>query len=546
MRKLIGLLIAVVLVVSLATVAFATDIQYPMEIPTSVTVAAGEKMEYTAYGMAAEALMGNSLTVTSAAAGNVGFAYGMGNAVMTEEGGVYTATVELTGNPMSGIYFSIENTTDAAAEYTLEFVGAVGTAGNPEVLTLTDNAAELEIVFDYMNNVYDYNLKYVATEAGVLTISNIKAVDPSDETNAIDSYNVQMSLDGFANYTESLNPDYTPGDTVSFLVEAGDELAIYALATDWDMAPAAVMTADVKLNTAGSQAYPIPVNAIGNYIVEGDEVWYAVNSMLAGNIIAVQGDNASIEIDGVVVNAVDGLATAVLNGDGATIAVKVSNADDMIIVAAPTEIDAAGDYTADVAAGAEVEIAVNSKLAGAILTVEGEDAYILIGTTKYDAVDGVATAVLDGEGATIAVRIGNAGDAAAQYALNIAYAPTVIAAAGDYKVNLAAGAEVEYVVNSKLDGAVVTVKGEGAYLIVDGVKVEGKDGVVTATLTAKAATIKLVVGNAGTAAAEWTVNVAAPVATNAETGDFGVIAAVVSLAVSAISGTAIIAKKKEN
>lgn len=545
MKKLISLLVAVVLVACLATVAFATDVQYPMEIPTTLTLDAGEKAEFTMYGMAADAVMGNTLVVTSQAAGIVAVNGGMQSVPMVEEAGAYCVSVALSGNPMSGIYFSVENTSGAQAEYALEYVGPVGSAGNPEVITLTNNQADLEIVFDYMNNVYDYSMKYVATEAGVLTIYDIAAVDPSDDTNAIDSYNVMMSLDDYMTYNESLNPDWTPGSVVSFAVEAGDELDIYAVASDYDMAPAAVMTAKIALYTAGTEVNPIPVNAIGNYIVDGDEVWYAVNSMLAGNIIAVQGDNAAITMGDTVIPAVDGLATAVLNGAGATIAVKVSNATDMIILPAPTEIDAAGDYTADVAAGAEVELAVNSMLAGAILTVEGEDAYILIGTTKYAAVDGVVTAVLDGTGATIAVRIGNAGTAAAQYKLNIAYAPTAINATGDYKVTLAAGTEAEYVVNSKLDGAVVTVKGEGAYLIVDGKKIEGKNGVVTATLEAKAATIKLVVGNAGTTAVEWTMNVVVPTS-NPETGDFGVIAAAVSLAISAISGTAIIAKKKEN
>ena len=289
---------------------------------------------------------------------------------------------------------------------------------------------------------------------------------------------------------------------------------------------------------------PIEIDAAGDYTVEGDEVVYAINSMLNGYIIVVQGENAVLEIDGTVIKADGGVASAVLNANGPVIKVKVTNADDMIILPAPTEIAAAGKYNATVAGGAEVEYAINGKLAGAMLTVKGEGAYIYVNGTKHIAVDGVATAVLDGAGAVIAVKIGNEGAESAQYELEIAYLPTAINAAGDYKVALAAGAEVAYVLNSKLDGYVITVKGEGAYLIIDGQKVEGKNGVVSASLTAKAATISVIVGNAGTAAAEWTMNIAA--ADNADTGDFGIVAAAIALAVSAVSGTALIAKKKEN
>lgn len=542
MRKIIGLLVAVVLVMSLATVAFATtdagtyDIYDVANLPASITLGAGETATYM---ISDWSCFGNTMEVVGE---NATVMVNMWSSASTADSADNKAVVVLEGRRYCQV--DITNNGTAAATYTLSVVAPKGTMGNPDTLLLPTGAAELEIVFDFTLSQYEYYYSYTATEAGVLTFSNIKAVDPSNAENAIDDYNVMMSLDGFMNYTESMNEDWTPGSEVSYTLEAGDVLSIYIRVSDYDMGPAAVLTADINMYTAGSQAYPIPVNAIGDYVVEGDEVWFAVNSMLAGNVIVATGENAAIEIDGTVIKAVDGLATAVLNGNGATIAVKVTGADDMIIVPAPTEVNAAGDYTADVAAGAEVEYAINSKLAGAILTVKGEGAYIYMNGTKYNAVDGVAVAVLEGNGAVIAVKIGNASEVAAQYALNIAYAPTEIAAAGDYKVTLAAGTEAEYAVNSKLAGYVVTVKGEGAYLIIGDKKVEAKDGVASATLEGTGATIKLVVGNAGTASAEWTVNVAA--VSNDETGDFGVIAAVIALATSAIGGTAVIAKKKEN
>lgn len=633
MRKIIGLLVAVVLVMSLATVAFATtdagshDIADIAELPASITLDAGETATYM---ISDYSCFGNTLEVVGV---NGQVMVNMWTTANTADSADNKAAVVLDGRRSCQV--DITNVGSETAEYALAVVVPAGTMNNPVALELVDGAAQVELTLDFTLMQNEYYYSYTAAEACVLNITNIAAVDPTDAANAIDDYNIMMSVDGFYNYTESMNEDWTPGSQVSYTLAAGETVLVYVRATDYDMGPAAIVTFDVALEpVAGTYENPIFVDAIGDYVVEGDEVWYAVNSMLAGNIIVVQGEDAAIEIEGTVIPAVDGIATAVLNGEGATIAVKVTNADDMIILPAPLEIEALGDYTVDVAAGAEVEIAVNSMLAGATLTVEGEGAYIYMNGTHYPSVDGVVTVILEGEGATIAVKIGNASEAAAQYALNIAYgapyevdaagdyeatipagqyielavnsmlagatitvegegaylivdgttykavdgvvsavlnsegatiavvigneseedavypvtiafAPTAINAESDFKVTVAAGAAVEYVVNSKLDGAVVTVKGEGAYLIVDGVKVEGKDGVVTATLEAKGATISLVIGNAGTAAAEYEVSVDVP-AGNPETGDFGIIAAVVALATSAVAGTAVIAKKKEN
>lgn len=536
MRKLISLLLAVVMVMGLATVAFATTDAGDYcpnsleEVPASITLGAGETASYTIFDMMGT-MTGSVMTVK----GENGHIYaGMvqGFTAMNPDN-----TASVTLEAMRGmISFSIVNEGTAEATYEISFAAPLGSRSNPApVQAGTGIIAETDGMSGYV-----YNFKYTAGNTPeTVTISNV-AILAGDEANIVPSV---------ALYSDSMADAVLENGVATIDLYAGESVIITVTliesdySTAWGMAVASFDLAAVEA-PVGARVNPIEVDAAGDYVVEGDEVWYAVNSRLAGYIIAVQGDNATLVVGEDTINAVDGLATAVLNGNGAVIPVAVYNATDMIIMPAPTEISAAGDYTADVAAGAEVEFAVNSRLAGAILTVEGKDAYILIGTTKYQAVDGVATAVLDGEGATIAVKIGNAGTAAAQYKLNIAYAPTAINAVGDYKVTLAPGAEAEYVVNSKLDGAVVTVKGEGAYLIVDGKKIEGKDGVVTATLEAKAATISLIVGNAGKTTGEWTINVA--LNDNPKTGDFGMIAAVAVMAMSAIGGTAVIAKKKEN
>ena len=542
MRKIIGLLVAVVLVMGLATVAFAaTDagehvITAEADIPTTITLAAGETATYSFEGDAAWAVFGKVARLSGDKDGKLWLIPGFWGNDLWE--GVAEGYLE--GHPMRGaITVAVENTGSETATYKFEVMGPVGSIGNPDTY--------LDLVWaNWPNCTMDTNYEYYYTytagaTAEILTISELN-LDYSDVSNlnynvVLTSENDEASMFNGVGYDESVSIGLNAGETAIITIRAAEIELMQGMVS-------VSFKASVAEAPAGSKVLPIEVSMLGDYIVEGDEVWYAINSMLAGNLIVVQGENAAIEIDGTVITAVDGLAVAVLNGEGATIAVKVTNADDMIIMPAPIEISAQGDYTVDVAAGAEVEIAVNSKLAGAILTVKGEGAYIYMNGTKYTAVDGVASAVLEGEGAVIAVKIGNASETAAQYALNIAYAPTEIAAAGDYKVTLAAGAEAQYAVNSKLAGYVVTVKGEGAYLIINGTKVEAKNGVATATLEGAGATIKLVVGNAGTATGEWTVNIAA--VSNDETGDFGVIAAVVALATSAIGGTAVIAKKKEN
>ena len=344
------------------------------------------------------------------------------------------------------------------------------------------------------------------------------------------------------------------GDDASLVVDGTVIKAVDGVATAVLNGEGAVIPVGV-FNAVDMIILPAPteISTAGDYkatVGAGATVEYAINSKLAGAVLTVTGEKAYILVGTTKIDAVDGVATYVLDGEGATIAVKVGNAGDasaeyaLNIAYPPVVITATGDYKASVGAGAEVEYVVNSKLAGAVLTVKGEKAYIVMGDTKVAAVDGVASIVLDGEGATIAVKVGNAGTASAEYALNIDYAPETIAATGDYTANVPSKGEVEYAVNSKLDGAVVTVKGEGAYLVVNGKKVEGKDGVVTATLKAEAATISLIVGNASDKAAQYTVNVEL-LAGNPNTGDMGIIAAAVTMAISAIGGVAVVAKKKE-
>lgn len=536
MRKLISLLVAAVLVMGLATVAFAaTDagehvVETVDQIPTTITLAAGETANYTVnYGTeASEKLAGAEVCVTGDKAGLVLVAPDFGYTPELNAGNGYSWTGYFEVSPWYGGAFGFTNNGTETATYTLEILAPFGSKNRPDEYfdAMGNNYPSINPEMDY-----EYYYTYTAGDtAEVLTISDVSLFYNAMNMNNVNfniimtrDDNAEVSLWSEAGYADEIYMPLAAGQSVIIMVRAQENEPTYNY-------PSVEFKASVGFVTE--------IEMAGDYQVEEPEAWYAVNSMLAGYIIAVNGDEASVMVDGVVVPAVDGIATAVLNGEGAVILVKVSNATDMIILPAPTEISAAGDYKATVAAGAEVEYAINSKLAGAVLTVKGEGAYIYMGGTKYEAVDGVATATLEGEGAVIAVKIGNAGRASAEYELNIAYAPTVITVGGEYTANVAAGAEVEYVVNSKLSGNYISVKGEGAYLIVDGKKVEGK----YAVLDAKGATISVKVGNAGEAAAEYTLVISA----NPPTGDFGVIAAAVAMAVSAMGGVAIVAKKKEN
>lgn len=215
----------------------------------------------------------------------------------------------------------------------------------------------------------------------------------------------------------------------------------------------------------------------------------------------------------------------------------------------PIVVNAATDLAGiELGAGETAYYAINGKLNGQILTINGdENTVVVLNDQELTAVNGVFTAELTGTPVN-ALIVTNNGAAAATYAASIAFAEgsagnpiSVTTEQGLAGVKVEAGAEINYLVNSKLDGAVLTVTGEGAYVIVDGVKTEAKDGVVTVTLKATKATIALAIGNAGTAAA----SVAITYADNPSTGDISLVAPIAAVLMSAMGTVALVIKKKE-
>ena len=86
-----------------------------------------------------------------------------------------------------------------------------------------------------------------------------------------------------------------------------------------------------------------------------------------------------------------------------------------------------------------------------------------------------------------------------------------------------AGAEQHYELDEKLSGKVITVKGEDAFVIVDGKKCEAVNGVVEVKLPTKTGKISVVIGNAGTKAGAFSITIATPDDTNSDTGDHAAI-----------------------
>ena len=88
-------------------------------------------------------------------------------------------------------------------------------------------------------------------------------------------------------------------------------------------------------------------------------------------------------------------------------------------------------------------------------------------------------------------------------------------------------------------GKTITVKGEGAYIVVDGKKYEAVNGVVEVKLPTKTGKISVVIGNAGTKAGAFSITVATP-SDSADTGDNAAIMLFGSLMALSILAAAVL------
>ena len=82
-----------------------------------------------------------------------------------------------------------------------------------------------------------------------------------------------------------------------------------------------------------------------------------------------------------------------------------------------------------------------------------------------------------------------------------------------------AGDEQHYELDEKMAGMTITIKGEGAYAIIEGKKYEAVNGVLEVKLPAKTGKIPVIIGNAGTKVGTFSITVATPSEDNSDTGD---------------------------
>ena len=108
------------------------------------------------------------------------------------------------------------------------------------------------------------------------------------------------------------------------------------------------------------------------------------------------------------------------------------------------------------------------------------------------------------------------------------------------EAELEAGSELYYELDEKMAGMTITIKGEGAYAIIEGKKYEAVNGVLEVKLPAKTGKILVIIGNAGTKAGTFSITIATPSPDNSDTGDnaaivlFGSLMALSMLAAGAL------------
>ncbi len=212
------------------------------------------------------------------------------------------------------------------------------------------------------------------------------------------------------------------GAPVNMLVVTnnGDEAAFYESNINWPL---------------GSESNPIVINDAaelgGIELAAGETVYYAISSRLNGQILTIYGD-AVVALNGEELTAVNGAYVAELTGAPVNMLVVTNEGEEdasyeaninwpLGTEANPIVINNATELTSiKVAAGETVYYAINSRLNGQILTING-DAVVTLNGEELTAADGVYAAELDGTPVNVLV-VTNEGNKDAEYTASIAYA----------------------------------------------------------------------------------------------------------------------------
>ena len=146
------------------------------------------------------------------------------------------------------------------------------------------------------------------------------------------------------------------------------------------------------------------------------------------------------------------------------------------------------------------------------------------------------------------IVVENTGDKDASYIAEIAYPagsesnPIVLnSMVAANKATAEAGSSTYYLVNGSFNGNYIVVSGSGLTVTVNGVAIEAVGGKYYVKLDGTPVN-SIVVANAGSAAADYTISIATD---NPATGDAGVMVAVAA-AIITLTGTAVLVSKKED
>lgn len=405
MKKIVSLLIVLVLAMSLATTAFALE-------------GAGTYMEPYIVN-SADDLVGYELTLEPGASATFKFANQYAGATLVVSGGpvaLYSSMnmgvpageavqVVISGNFVWGYTVDVANESESAQTYTMELVVPLGSSGNPEELAMGANACA-----PVASAAYDYYYTYTSTEAGTLTLSDV-VVDSS----IVDSYNIQISADGFYNYSELLDEDWMPKDSVSFDMAAGETVMILVRVQDWDGAESTEVSFNAEFVVpVGTESNPIFVQMASDLsdvdVAAGSETYLAISSMLNDKILTIVGDeNTTVTVNGTAVTPVDGVFSVLLNGVPTNrVVVGNSGSEDANYLAYiddvpgtennPYMIENANDLTdLDAVGYSTYYYAISSRLNGNVLTITGdENTSVVFNGEEVEGENGVFTVVLDG------------------------------------------------------------------------------------------------------------------------------------------------------
>ena len=399
-------------------------------------------------------------------------------------------------------------------------------AGEPEVAEGTTNPFT-----DVAKDAYYYNAVLWAVAEGITTGMTETTFGPDGECKREHVVTFQYRAAGeptpaaAAAFTDVTENDYF-ADAVAWAVEEG----VTTGATETTFNPAGacerahVVTFLYRSFVPGAVNNPIIPDALTSIeVAAGDKVYYGIHGRLSGQILTIVADedeDVTVIVEGKEVEPVDGVYTAELTGAPTTSVVVINNGEkdaDLIVeinYAVGTEsnpiiVTMAGDLTS-VAADAEGETyyQISSDLNCMFLTVvETEGLTVTLNDEELVAdEEGIITAELTGTPVNKLV-VSNDTDAAVETPAAIEAAkgtmnnPFQINSADDMSaVNVAAGEKVYYAISSRLNGQGLFLNVEvvdGLSVSINGVKAEAnEDGYFVIALDVDSAVMQVIVTNA--------------------------------------------------